>query len=106
MTEHEANPTGTGQRSYAAWRTDLAAQPEYQAIYEEEAAKSALWLQLAEAREAAGLTQAQVARLEKRGYDAYTLSSLRRYVKALGDEFALEVRVQQHGTRPKAPATP
>jgi predicted XRE-type DNA-binding protein len=117
MTEHEAKPTTAGQASYAGWQADLAAHPEYQAIYEEEAAKSELWLQLAEAREAAGLTQAevarrlgvsqaQVARLEKRGYDAYTLSSLRRYVKALGDDFALEVRVQQHGTKPKAEATP
>lgn len=116
MTEREPTPTSAGQRSYAAWRADLATQPEYQAVYEEEAAKSDLWLQLAEAREAAGLTQAevarrlgvsqsQVARLEKRGYDAYTLSSLRRYVKALGDDFALEVRVQHHPARRRTPAT-
>lgn len=117
MTEHEANPTSAGQTSYARWRATLAAQPEYAALYEEEAAKSDLWLQLAEAREAAGLTQAevakrlgvsqaQVARLEKRGYDAYTLNSLRRYVKALGDEFALEVRVQRHAGKRPAHAAP
>ena len=55
-------------------------------------------------RQAAGLTQAevakrlavsqgQVARIEKRGYDAYTLTTLRRYVEALGEGFSLEVRV-------------
>jgi transcriptional regulator with XRE-family HTH domain len=60
-------------------------------------------LQLVEARQDAGLSQAevakrlgvsqaQVARIEKRGYDAYTLNTLRRYVQALGDEFSLEVR--------------
>jgi len=60
-----------------------------------------------EARQAAGLTQtdvakrleasqAQVTRIEKRGYDAYTLTTLRRYVEALGEGFSLEVRVR-HG---------
>jgi len=79
-------------------------------VYEEEAAKKELWLQLVEARQAAGLTQAevakrlevspaQVARIEKRGYDAYTLTTLRRYVEALGEGFSLEVRVR-HGDAP------
>jgi transcriptional regulator with XRE-family HTH domain len=79
------------------------ADPEFRTIYEEEAAKKELWLQLVEARQDAGLSQAevakrlgvsqaQVARIERRGYDAYTL---RRYVQALGDEFSLEVRVQR-----------
>ena len=74
-------------------------------MYEEEAAKKELWLQLVEARQAAGLTQAevakrlevspaQVARIEKRGYDAYTLTTLRRYIEALGEGFSLEVRVR------------
>jgi phage-related protein len=73
---------------------------------QEEAAKSALWLQLVEARQRAGLSQAevanrmgvsqaQVARIEKAGYDAYTLNTLRRYVAALGDEFSLEVQIHQ-----------
>ncbi len=62
-------------------------------------------MQLVEARQKAGLTQvelarrlgisqAQVARIEKRGYDAYTLSSLRRYVKALGEGFSLDIAVR------------
>ena len=95
-----------GQASYERWREELQTSPDYQQVYEEEAAKSELWLQLAEARQAAGLTQAevakrlgvsqaQVARIEKRGYDAYTLTTLRRYVQALGEGFTLEVRVRQ-----------
>jgi ribosome-binding protein aMBF1 (putative translation factor) len=69
-----------------------------------EALKKDLWVQLVEARQAAGLTQAelaerlgttqaQIARIEKHGY-SYTLRSLRRYVQALGGEFSLEVRVR------------
>jgi hypothetical protein len=40
------------------------------------------------------VSQAQVARLEKRGYEDYSLNSLRRYVQALGAGFALEVRIR------------
>ncbi len=94
-----------GERRYQQWRDNLRTNPEYQAVYEEEAAKGELWLQLVEARQTAGLTQAQmaerlgvsqaqVARIEKRGYDSYTLNSLRRYVAALGEGFALEIRVK------------
>lgn len=101
-----ANLTAMGQASYQGWRDELRADPEYQAVYEEEAAKSELWIQLVEARQAAGLTQAelakrlgvsqaQVARIEKRGYDAYTLNTLRRYVQALGEGFSLEVKVHR-----------
>jgi len=98
--------TAEGQASYQQWRDELRTDPEYQAIYAAEAAKSELWLQLVEARQAAGLTQAelaqrlgvsqsQVARIEKQGYDAYTLTTLHRYVEALGDEFSLEVTVRR-----------
>lgn len=63
--------------------------PEYQKVYEEEAARRSLWLQLVQARLAAGLTQkqmterlgvsqAQAARIEKEDYDAYTLTTLRK----------------------------
>jgi predicted XRE-type DNA-binding protein len=94
-----------GERAYQDWRDRFLADPENRQIYEEKAAKQDLWLQLVEARQTAGLTQAelagrlgvsqaQVARMEKRGYDAYTLNSLRRYVKALGNQFSLEVRVR------------
>ncbi|HZU69090.1 MAG TPA: helix-turn-helix domain-containing protein [Ktedonobacteraceae bacterium] len=48
-----------------------------------------------------GVSQAQVARMEKRGYDAYTLNSLRRYVKALGEGFELEVAVREP-SRPRS----
>jgi len=98
------DPIIAGEESCQRWRDELHANPEYQAIYEEESAKSALWLQLVEARLAAGLTQkqlaerigisqAQVARIEKEDYDSYTLTTLRRYVAALGGEFELEVNV-------------
>ncbi len=93
-----------GEEAYEEWRQELHANPEYQAIYEEEAVKKELWLQLVEARQEAGLTQvemaqklgvsqAQVARIEKVGYDAYTLKTLRRYIQALGPEFSLRVEV-------------
>lgn len=95
-----------GAAAYESWRAELRSDPAYQSIYEEEASKGDLWLQLVEARQASGLTQAevakrlgvsqaQVARIEKRGYDAYTLNTLRRYVRALGGDFRLEVRVLQ-----------
>jgi DNA-binding XRE family transcriptional regulator len=91
-----------GEQEYQQWRDALLADPETRAIYKEEAAKKELWLQLVEARQAAGLTQAelaqrlgvsqaQVARIEKSGYDSYTLNTLRRYVQALGR--TLEVAV-------------
>jgi DNA-binding XRE family transcriptional regulator len=93
-----------GQQAYEEWRGSILADPENRLICEEEARKKELWLQLVEARQAAGLTQqevarrmgvsqAQVARIEKRGYDAYTLRTVRRYLQALGDQFTLEVVV-------------
>jgi len=98
-----------GKHSYEEWRSELRKSPGYEEIYAEEAAKSELWLELVEARQAAGLTQvemakrlgvsqAQVARIEKRGYDAYTLNTLRRYVAALGEGFSLEVKVNRPRT--------
>jgi transcriptional regulator with XRE-family HTH domain len=101
-----------GRRLYEEARGRMLADPRLRVLYEEEAAKMELWLQLAEARQAAGLSQqqlaerlgvsaAQVARMEKHGYDRYTLKSLRRYVAALGEGFLLEVRVcQLHEAKP------
>ena len=93
-------------KSYKNWKKKLADSPEYQAIYQEEASKKELWLQLVEARQKVGLTQqevakrlgvsqAQVARIEKRGYETYTLTSLRRYIQALGKGFSLQITVSQ-----------
>lgn len=107
MTRKEHKSMTAEEQDYLEWRAHLRADPAYRSIYEEEAAKSELWLQLVEARQAAGLTQAemakrlgvsqaQVARIEKRGYDAYTLNTLRRYVHALGTGFSLQVQVQRH----------
>ena len=102
--DKERNFVAEGEAAYNEWRESLLADPEARAIYEEEAEKKELWLQLVEARQAAGLTkaevarrlgvsQAQVARIEKRGYESYTLNSLRRYLEALGADYSLEVRV-------------
>lgn len=102
-----------GQASYQEWRGALLANPTVRQLYEEEAAKKELWLQLVEARQAAGLTQAelaqrlgvsqaQVARIEKRGYDAYTLNTLRRYVQALGEEFSLHIAIHREAPSPVA----
>ena len=104
-TEPKRDYTAEGRRAYEEWRDGFLADPENRKIYEEEAAKKDLWLQLVEARQSAGLTQAelakkldvsqaQVARLEKRGYDCYSLNSLRRYVQALGEGFSIEVKVR------------
>lgn len=104
--------TAKGKASYEKWRNNLRTDPNYQAIYDEEAAKSELWLQLIEARQKAGLTQeevakrlgvsqAQVARIEKSGYDAYTLNTLRRYIQALGGGFSLEVTIRQRPPQKK-----
>lgn len=91
-----------GEQEYLQWRSTLYATPESREIYKEEAVKKELWLQLVEARQAAGITQtelakrlgvsqAQVARIEKCGYDAYTLNTLRRYVQALGRKLEISV---------------
>lgn len=99
-----------GQQRYDGYWAKQMADPVFRRIYEEEAAKKELWRQLVEARQDAGLTQAevakrlgvsqaQVARIEKRGYDAYTLNTLRRYVEALGGEFSLQVAVRRNAVR-------
>jgi len=99
-------PSVLGEQAYEEWRDGLLADPERQRLYLEESAKQDLWLQLVEARHAAwltqaemarrlGVSQAQVARIEKRGYDAYTLNTLRRYVLVLGEGFELSVSVNR-----------
>lgn len=104
MTRKERKNVSPEEAAYLNWRDEFLADPERRAIYEEEAAKSELWLQLVEARQKAGLTQkqmakrlgvsqAQVARLEQEGYDSHTLTSLRKYVAALGEGFELEVTI-------------
>ncbi len=102
--KEQPTPTEAGKASYEAWRRELHQSLGYADVYAEEAVKSELWLQLVEARQKAGLTQqqmaerigvsqSQVARIEKQGYDAYTLTTLRRYMAALGDGFSLEVKI-------------
>ncbi|HEX5501181.1 MAG TPA: hypothetical protein VFW96_01080 [Thermomicrobiales bacterium] len=45
-----------GQRAFQEWHDRQWADPEFRRVYAEEAAKKELWLQLVEARQAAGLT--------------------------------------------------
>lgn len=110
-SDRQRDYTAEGAARYEAWRDQLLADPEGRRLHEEEAAKTELWLQLVEARRAAGLaqrelakrrgvSQAQVARIEKRGYDCYTLTTLRRYVQALGEGFGLEVSIRAPPRRP------
>ena len=95
-----------GATDYEEFQKSLQATPELRALYHEESRKLDLWLQLAEARQKSGLTQAemakrlgvsqaQVARIEKAGYDSYTLNTLRKYVEALGSDYVLEVRIHK-----------
>jgi HTH-type transcriptional regulator/antitoxin HipB len=104
-----------GEASYREWRDSLLADPEGRALYEEEAAKMELWLLLVEARQDAGLTQEQMAerlgvsktrlaRIETNKFEDCTLDTLRRYVKALGDGFVLEVTVRRPADRSAVPA--
>lgn len=44
-----------------------------------------------------------MARIEKRGYDAQTLNTLRRDVQALGEGVTLEVSVRQPETAESVP---
>ncbi len=87
-----------GQRLFEEDRARALADPEFRAMYEEEFRKKELWLQLVEARQEAGLTQkevaerlgvsqAQVARIEKSGYQWYTVRTLRRYIDVLGGQY-------------------
>jgi DNA-binding XRE family transcriptional regulator len=106
-----------GQRRYEEYWARQMADPEFRAVYEAEAARKALWLQLVEARQALGLTQddvasrlgvsrAQVARIENHGYDSCSLSTLRRYLAALDAGYTLEVAVRAPtpAARPKRAA--
>ena len=108
------DPVAAGEASFNEWSDSLTATSEGKALYADEATKMDLWLQLVEARQAAGLTQAQVAerlgisqaqvaRIEKRGYDAHSLNTLRRYVAALGGDFRLRISIE-HVTSERPPA--
>jgi DNA-binding XRE family transcriptional regulator len=99
-----------GAASYEEWRAGLLTDSEAVALYEEEARKKELWLRLVEARKAAGLSRAevaerlgvsesQVARIERRGYDTATVRALRRYVEALGQGYSLTVVISRDPDR-------
>jgi DNA-binding XRE family transcriptional regulator len=106
VNELGGNKISQGEQAYRNWRENFLADPENRRVYEEEAAKKELWLQLVEARQTVGLTQkelagrigvsqAQVARMEKSGYSSYTLNSLRHYLAALGNDYVLNISVER-----------
>lgn len=93
-----------GAVAYQQMRSKLLADPEVKTHYEALGKQRELWKQLAEARKEAGISQeqlakrmgvsqVQVSRLEKKGYQNYTLKSLERYLAALDDAYELEVRI-------------
>jgi DNA-directed RNA polymerase specialized sigma subunit len=97
--------------SFATWRNNFLANPENRAVYEQLAHEKEIWLQLQEARVQAGLTQhqvaarmgvsqAQVARLEKHGYNGYALRSLQRYVEALDGDYEVTVSIRKRTPQP------
>jgi len=101
-TQEKHHYLDEGEKRYQDFKKRLLSTPEAQAEYEEIAEEQELWLQLVEARLEAGLTQAelaaklgvsqaQVARIEKSGYDTYTLTTLRRHVQALGKKLHISV---------------
>lgn len=109
----EEGSKNVGQERYDEYWTEQMADPEFRRVYQEEAAKKELRLQLVEARQESGLaqaevarrlgvSQAQVARIEKRGYDSYAVNTLRRYLQALGGDFSLEVRVRRASPEERA----
>lgn len=116
MKTLKENPHNEGRSRYEEYWARKMADPEFRRVYEEEAQKKELWLALVEARQAAGLTQAevasrlgvsqaQVARIEKRGYNSYTLNTLRRYIEALGEGFSVEVLVHHPQTTDRGHVT-
>lgn len=110
--DEKRTPNHKARNSYDEYRNAFLSDPTNLAIYREEAQKKELWLQLQEARHAAGLTQtelaerlgvsqAQVARLEKRGYDGYSVKSLHRYVTALGVGFEVRIIISLPPQKPR-----
>ena len=89
---------------YQEWREQFLSDPQRRALYEQEAMIGELWLQMVEARQAAGLTQqdiadrlgiskSKVAQIERSGYDTMSLSAILDYIQALGPGFSLEVKM-------------
>ena len=99
------NPTKSeGARAYDEFWEKQFADPQFRRVYEEETPKFDLWLALHDAKHASGLTDAQVAehmgvsrsqvaRILTQGNEPYSLYTLRRYVRALGDGFRLNVTI-------------
>lgn len=97
MTEEEFD-----RAAEAAWQESLA-DPEFRAEHEERKAKESLWLQLVRARRAAGISQQELARrrgisqaelahLERWAADIFTVTELRRFVRQFNAELDVEIK--------------
>lgn len=93
-----------GQRLYEEYWEQKMADPKFRALYEQEAMIGELWLQMIEARQAAGISQqdmadrlgiskSKVAQIERNGYATMSLSALMDYIHALGPGFSLEIKI-------------
>lgn len=101
----------TGSQRYEAFWAKQFQNPEFARLYAEEAEKKSLWLALVEARQAAGLTQAQVAerlglttrkvaRMEQHGYESCSVDTLRRCVRALGEGYEVCITIHLPASAP------
>jgi hypothetical protein len=61
-------------------------------------ARHAAWLTPREPAQRLGVSHVEVARIEKRGYDCYTSSTLWRYMRALDVGSLIEVQVSRIST--------
>ena len=92
-------------------RVDVAAlvaerskrDPEFRAAYEEAAERHNIARKLAKLREASGLSQrevaemlhtsqAQISRIERADYEGHTISTLKKYLRAVGASMSISFR--------------
>ncbi len=99
-------PAEIGAQIYEDLKTEFLSDADNRRIYAEESAKGDLWQQLVEARLDAGITQAQmaeqlgvaesdVARMEDEWFENSTLTTIIRYVAALGEGYSLEMQLKR-----------
>lgn len=93
-----------GRDAYASWKSGLQTQPNFNAMGAEADREIELAIRLAQARVSSGLTQvelakrmgvsqAQISRLEKGGYESYNIQTIKRYLAALGSGYKMVVDI-------------
>ena len=107
-----AQREASGAAAYRAWRDKVRASPHYAQLAAEADGELEVSMQLAAARLRAhisqvelakrlGISQAQVSRLEKPGYISYELSTIQRYVAALGTGYKVRVIIEEPDNQDK-----